>query len=54
MNTLTFEAGVLAHHKLIGTMLRSTFAKGKPKKHFTAVTKTLIMKSLKKNFSTRF
>ena len=34
MNTLTFETGVSDHHKLIGTMLRSTFAKGKPKKIF--------------------
>ena len=30
MKTLTFETGVSDHHKLIGTMLRSTFAKGKP------------------------
>ena len=34
MKTLTFETGVSDHHKLIGTMLRSTFAKGKPKKMF--------------------
>ena len=34
MKTLTFETGVSDHHKLIGTMLRSTFAKGKPKKKF--------------------
>ena len=34
VNTLTFETGVSDHHKLIGTMLRSTFAKGKPKKVF--------------------
>ena len=34
MKTLTFETGVSDHHKLIGTMLRSTFAKGKPKKIF--------------------
>ena len=32
MNTLTFETGVSYHHKLIGAMLRSTFARGKPKK----------------------
>ena len=32
MNTLTFEAGLSHHHKFIGTMLRSTFAKHKPKK----------------------
>ena len=34
MKTVTFETGVSDHHKLIGTMLRSTFAKGKPKKMF--------------------
>ena len=34
MNTLTFQAGLLDHHKFIGTMLRSTFAKDKPKKIF--------------------
>ena len=27
MNTLTFERGVSDHHKPIGTMLRSAFAK---------------------------
>ena len=32
MNTLTFETGVSDHHKLIGTMLRSAFAKEDPKK----------------------
>ena len=32
MNTLIFEMGVSDHHKLIGTVLRSTFARGKPKK----------------------
>ena len=32
MNTLRCEAGVSDHHKLIGTILRSTFAKDKPKK----------------------
>ena len=32
MNTLTFETGVSDHHKLIGTMLRYTFAKSKPKR----------------------
>ena len=30
--TPTFEMVVSDHHKLIGTMLRSTFAKRKPKK----------------------
>ena len=34
MKTPTFETGVSDHHKLIGTVLRSTFAKGKPKKMF--------------------
>ena len=34
MKTLTFETGVSDHYKLIGTMLRSTFAKGKPRKNF--------------------
>ena len=34
MKTLTFETDVSNHHKLIGTMLRPTFAKGKPKKMF--------------------
>ena len=34
MKTLTFETGLSDHHKIIGTMLRSTFAKGKPKKMF--------------------
>ena len=48
MNTLIFETGVSDQHKLIETMLRFIFAKGKPKKHFTAVTKTLAMKGLKK------
>ena len=48
MNTLTFETGISDHQKLIGTMLRSIFAKDKPKKYFAAVTKALIKKSLKK------
>ena len=34
MKTLAFETGVYDHHKRIGTMLRSTFTKGKPKKMF--------------------
>ena len=34
MRTLTFETGISDHHKLIGTMLRSTFVKGKPRKMF--------------------
>ena len=32
--TLTFETGVSDRHKVIDAMLRSTFAKGKPKKIF--------------------
>ena len=31
MKTLTFETGASDHHEPIGKMLRSTFAKGKPK-----------------------
>ena len=34
MNTLTFKMGVSDHHKIVGTMPRSTFTKGKPKKIF--------------------
>ena len=34
MKPLTFEMGVSDHQKRIGTMLRSTFDKGKPKKIF--------------------
>ena len=34
MKTLTFETSVSDHHKLIETMLGSTFAKEKPKKMF--------------------
>ena len=34
MNTLTFKTGVLDTHKLVGTMPRPTFIKGKPKKIF--------------------
>ena len=33
MKTLTFETGVSDHHRLIGTVLRLTFAKRKPKKN---------------------
>ena len=76
MNALTFETCVSDYHKLIGIivtqketffrvtmlkkMVRSTFAEGKSKTKFTAVTKIFIMKSLKKNsesiylFSARF
>ena len=34
MNTLTFKTGVSDHHKPVGTIPRSTFTKGKPKKVF--------------------
>ena len=34
MKTHTFETSVSDQHKLIGTILRSTFAKGKPNKMF--------------------
>ena len=34
MKTLRFYTGVSDHHKLIGTVLRSIFAKEKPKKIF--------------------
>ena len=54
MKTLTFETGVSDHHKLIGTMLRSTFTKGKPKKCFTVAIKTLTIKSLKKNYKNNY
>ena len=34
MKTHTFETSVSDQHKLIGTILRSTFVKGKPNKMF--------------------
>ena len=34
MKTPTFETSVSDQHKLIGTILRSTFVKGKPNKMF--------------------
>ena len=52
MKTLTFETGVSDHHKLIGTMLRSTFAKGKPKKMFYRCYRNL--KSLQKNYKNNY
>ena len=54
MKTLTFEMGVSDHHKLIDTMLRSTFAKGKPKKCFTVAIETLTIKSLKNNYKNNY
>ena len=44
MESLTFETGVSDHHKRIGTMLRSTLTKGKPKKMFYRPIKTLTIK----------
>ena len=54
MKTLTFETGVSDHHKLIGTMLRSTFAKGKPKTMFYRCYETFTIKSLKKNYKNNY
>ena len=54
MKTLTFETGVFDHHKRIGTMLRSTFAKGEPKKCFTVAIKTLTIKGLNKNLKSSY
>ena len=34
MKSLTFKTGVLDHHKLIGTMVRSTFTKSRTNKIF--------------------
>ena len=41
MNTLTFETKISDHDKLIGTVLRSTFAKGKPKKNILPLLQKL-------------
>ena len=41
MNTLTFEMGVSDHHKLIGTMLRSTFTKDKSEKNILPLLQKL-------------
>ena len=41
MNMLTFETSVSDSHKLIGTMLRTTFAKGKPKKNILPLLQKL-------------
>ena len=50
MNNLTFETGLSNHHKFIGPMLRYLhLPQENLKKYFTAVTETVIMKSLKKN-----
>ena len=44
MKTLPFETGISDRDKPIGTMLKSTFAKRKPKQQ-----KTLLAKHFKKN-----
>ena len=54
MKTLTFETVASDHHKLIGTMLRSTFAKGKPKIMFYRCYINLDNKSLKKNYKNSY
>ena len=46
MNTLTFETGLSDYHKLIGTMLRSTFSKGKPKKFVTKIFVLTLLQEL--------
>ena len=53
MNTLTFETGVSDHDKLIGTMLRSIFAKGKPKKIFYRCYKKFDNEELKKHLTSK-
>ena len=53
MNTLTFKTGVSDHHKLVGTMPRFTFTKGKPKKNFCGCYKNFDnekFEELKKTF----
>ena len=54
MKTLTFETGASDHHKLIDTVLRSTFAKEKLKKCFNVAIKTLAIKGLKKNYKSNY
>ena len=41
MNTITFETSVSDHHKLIGMILRTKFAKSKPKKFYFSNLKRL-------------
>ena len=53
MNTLTFETDVSDHDKLIGTMLRSIFAKGKPKKIFYRCYKKFDNEELKKHLTSK-
>ena len=54
IKTLTCETGVSDHHKLIGTMLRSTSAKGKPERIFYRCYKNLTIKGLKKNYKSNY
>ena len=54
IKTLTFEMGVFDHHKLIGTMLRSTFSKGKPKKMFYHCHTNFDNKKKKKNYKNNY
>ena len=54
MKTLTFETGVSDHHKLISTMLRSTFAKGKPKKTFYRCYKNFDNKRFEEKLQKQF
>ena len=54
MNTLTLGTGVSDHHKLIGTLLRSKFAKDKPKKYFRfAPIKTSVVQNNNQLFMTK-
>ena len=46
MNTLTFKTGVSDYHKLVGTMPRSAFTKGKPKRIFYGCYKNFDDKKL--------
>ena len=41
MNPLTFETIVADHHKIMGTMLRLTFAKVKPRKSILPLSQKL-------------
>ena len=51
MKTLKFETSVSDHHKPITTMLRLTFAKGKPKYMFHHCCKNV--KGSKKNYKNK-
>ena len=54
MKTLTFEMGVSDHHKLTGTMLRSTFVKTKPKKMFYCCYRNLDNKIFEKELQKHY